>query len=436
MQKIGTWIQKKWHICSGCCFLLSAALLLGLLLASGSGAAAPAGPGTVPTEKKPAALADFTIVAEEENLEAANAFAVDLKLKHNVSLKVVKPEEFTGNYGLYIDMADFNSYGGYKYGISCEETENGAAIYLNGSGPSLATAMDFVVNKGIQDPQAFPFGLEEPIIGYEWNADDVNLTGLGFQLSEQSKRELYTGVEFWEMKYKSFAYGKATAYAIVVKADAPVQLKTAAADWNESHGVDNPAPKHTVCEYRDMLTEDGYEVLAITNGGFYDLNNGKSNIPLGMQIVDGVVKHEPSMDNPKHTNNWFGVTVKGQYVISDTEGYNSTYEGTLVSGVGGGLVLMKDGVPTLSAAGLDYRTVAAITKSGDLILLCMPNANYAVVTQVFMDMDLDVENVLNLDGGGSTTMHTLDESGKLTQFICETLVEREVADALAIVVKK
>jgi exopolysaccharide biosynthesis protein len=53
-----------------------------------------------------------------------------------------------------------------------------------------------------------------------------------------------------------------------------------------------------------------------------------------------------------------------------------------------------------------------------------------------MDMELDVETILNLDGGGSTTLHTLTEEGKLQQYICETPIEREVADAIAIVKKK
>ena len=96
---------------------------------------------------------------------------------------------------------------------------------------------------------------------------------------------------------------------------------------------------------------------------------------------------------------------------------------------------MRDGKPCFSTTGADYRTVVGITKGGDLIILTVSSANYAFVAQIFMDMDVDIDCVLNLDGGGSTTLHSLDESGKLTQFICETPIEREVADAIAIVKK-
>ena len=74
------------------------------------------------------------------------------------------------------------------------------------------------------------------------------MTALGFALDEVNKRELHPGVELWEMKYKSFAYGKVTAYAIRITDDADAELKVMAADWNETHNTDNPAPKHTVAE--------------------------------------------------------------------------------------------------------------------------------------------------------------------------------------------
>lgn len=440
MQKFGAWLQRKWHICSGSCFLLSAALLLCLLLNTTGGAGAVTTPpvtnppATVP--KGPASLSEFTIVANEENMEAANELAVTLKLEHDVTLQVAKPEAFSGDYGIYLDTEGFNSYGGYKYEVFWEENADRASLYINGSGASLETAIAKWLKNGLKDISAFPFGLKEPLRGYEWDTDDVNMTALGFNLDTVNTRELIAGVEVHELKYKSFAYGKVTGYAVVLKADAAAELKVIAADWNESHNAENPAPKHTVSEYAQMLEEQGYEVLAISNAGFYDLNNGKTNIPLGLQVVDGLVKKEPNTSNPKHTDNWIGLTVDGSYVISNTEGYKSTYEGKIVQGVGGGLVLMRDGIPCFSAATTDFRTVVGVTEHNDLVILTIPSANYAVAVQAFMDLDLDVKDILNLDGGGSTTLHTLNDKGTLKQFLCETPLEREVADSIAIVKKK
>ena len=69
-------------------------------------------------------------------------------------------------------------------------------------------------------------------------------------------------------------------------------------------------------------------------------------------------------------------------------------------------------------------------------MLTISGANYAVVVQAFMDMGLDMDCILNLDGGGSTTLHARTEEGELKQYLCENPVERAVADAIAIVKKK
>ncbi len=72
-----------------------------------------------------------------------------------------------------------------------------------------------------------------------------------------------------------------------------------------------------------------------------------------------------------------------------------------------------------------------------MVFLTVVKSNYATIAQIMMDLDIDVEMILNLDGGGSTTLHTRDENGELKQFMCETgSAEREVADAVAIVIKK
>jgi len=76
-----------------------------------------------------------------------------------------------------------------------------------------------------------------------------------------------------------------------------------------------------------------------------------------------------------------------------------------------------------------------ITKHNDLVIMTLPGANYAVAVQAFMDLNIDVTTVLNLDGGGSTTLHAQDENGALKLLLCETPLEREVADAIAIVIK-
>ncbi len=423
LQRDKAWLKGKWNLWTCICMVMAAVLLLVAML--------------MPLKAKndAPALSEFTIVCDAHNLDVANELAVTIYEDYGISLRVAEGDEFYGDKGIYLDMMGHNSYGGYKYSIYDRACSCGYGIYINGSGYSLDTAINEWL-LAMTNTHAYPFGVTEEISGYEWNTGDINMTGLGFDLVDAQQKELYEGVSLREMHYESFGYGKVTGYAVIVSSDADVELKVAAGAWDENTTPENPGEKHTVEEYGQMLTEEGYEVLAITNAGFYDLNTTMTYIPWGLQIVDGYVKKTPSEDNPNNTDNWFGQTADGKYVISNTAGYFETYETTIAQGVGGGRVLMKDGKPCFSTTGADYRTVVGITKTGDLIILTISSANYAFVTQVFMDMDLDVDCILNLDGGGSTTLHSLDENGELTQMICETPIEREVADAIAIVKKK
>lgn len=433
MQKIATWIQKNSLVCGGICFLLAGVVVLCTLFAWPQ---TQGGQGNTEAPDKIYKLSDFSIVTNSDNMPVAQQLAADLKTKYSVELPVVEAGAFSGECGIHLGTATFNSYGGYKYSISCEKTASGAAVYVNGSGPALETAVGKLLDDCITDPEKFPFGIEKPIVGYEWNSPDIQMTNIGFELKSISSREMTSGVDIYELKYHSRAYGDAVAHVVVVKADAQAQLYVATADWKDNHTAGNPAPKHAVGEFKDMLAAEGYEVLAITNGGFYDLNNGKTNLPHGMQIVDGVVKKEPDASKPNHGANWLGLTNDGKYVIGDVDAYYDHYKGDLVQGVGGGLILMKDGVPCHTPRAVDYRTAVAVTKNGDLAIMTMDIANYAVINQVFMELDLDIDAVLNLDGGGSTTMYARDTEGKLTRLICETFNERKVADALAVVMRK
>ena len=419
----GAVLFRKWNLWAGLCVMAAGIVLAAAMVLPGL--LQPAAPG----------LEMFTIVANNDTMQDAEALAVEIYEDHGISLPVVHCNDFTGDYGIFLNVSGFNSYGGYKYSLSARQDDNSAGIYIDGTGPALEVAIS-KWTKSAKKAAAFPFGVTEDVVGYEWNTGDVNMTGLGFELSAMTSRQLYEGVEMRELQYESFAYGKNTGYAVIVDADADVELKVSAGEWDENTTPENPGKKYTVENHGKRLTEDGYEVLAITNAGFYDLNTTMTYMPLGMQIVDGLVKKVPSRENPKNTDNWFAQTADGKYVISNTDGYYADYETKLSDGVGGGLLLMENGKPCFTSTTPDYRTVVGITKDGDLVILTISGANYAVVVQAFMDMGLEMETVLNLDGGGSTTLHARTETGALEQFICETTVEREVADAIAIVKKK
>ena len=176
----------------------------------------------------------------------------------------------------------------------------------------------------------------------------------------------------------------------------------------------------------------------MTNGGFFDLNNGKGSfLPYGMQIVDGVVKQAPSAEHPNYSDNWFGMTADGKYVISDTAGYESTYVGKIEQGVGGGRLLMIDGEAQEINSNRDYRTAVGVNADGDMVLVAVEKATYSDVTGIFASLGLDIVTVLNLDGGGSTAMYVPGTFYPKAKILGDDgWLPREVADAIAIVEKQ
>lgn len=257
-----------------------------------------------------------------------------------------------------------------------------------------------------------------------------------FAVQSQSESVLYEGVTLYEKTYVAAGYGEVKAHIIAVNADANVELKVSAGAWDETNNADNPAEAMTVVKHFRTVKNAGYNVLGMINGGFFDLNNTQSYLPYGMQVVDGVVKQAPSTAN-NYSNNWFGMTKDGKYVISNAAGYESTYAGNVQQAVGGGKLLIVDGIPVNLTSERAYRTAVGVNANGDLVMVAVEDATYSDVCHIFVDMGLDILTVLNLDGGGSTAMYVPGTYYPKALILGEDgLLPREVADAVAIVVKQ
>lgn len=380
-----------------------------------------------------AKLKDLVIVSNSKNWVAAQSLAQKLKQAFGVTLPVKSAAGFHEKGAIYVGTQDYNTYGGCRYSVVTDESA--VSIYLNGSDECLDAAEDYLL-ANINAQGGYPYGLKQEYIGYRYDRSAGGNRYEGFDIAQPSvqKTSLGSGVTKHTLTY-TYNGKSLRAYAVVVSAGSSAKLKVVAAPWDESNSASNPVNLYTVADYRQQLTDQGNNVLAICNGGFFKMSEG-SNLPFGAQIVDGKVLQAPSTANSSYSNNWFGVTTDGKYVISDTSGYESSYQGKIQYAVGGGAILMQNGKPTFPAMeNSAYLTCVGITQNGDLILLCMQTApSYAIAIRAFMDLELDVTTILNLDGGGSTTLYTTGR-GTLGYDICgDGLVPRKVADAIAIVV--
>ena len=425
--KIQSWFKAHWKSSLGITMILASVVLL--LFSAGIFAK--------PVSLESATLDNFTIVAGPESMEQARQLYGQIYTQTGIRLPVVDQKNYSKGHAIFVGTRDYNSYGGYKYCISMESDATTASIYLDGSGPALTTAGSTLVEQYQKNKAAlYPFGMEETQVGYEWNTEDTTMTGLGFYLTKTESTQLAEGVTLLEMKYKSLALGKVDASVVVVEAGADAKMVVAAAAWDASNSVENPVSLYTTEQYGQQLVDQGYEVLAISNAGYFKKQAG-SNLPWGMQIVDGVVMQEPNKSEPKYTNNWVGMTKDGKYVISDTEGYESTYKGNLQCAVGGHYIMMQDGIPCFINGTPYFRTAVGINDKGDFVIVQMDDINYAALVQVFMDLNMDITTVLNLDGGGSSTLHARTDKGELKRIVCGNgALERPIADTIAFVVGK
>ena len=266
---------------------------------------------------------------------------------------------------------------------------------------------------------------------YSWRE---NLPNYGLCLTAERSENLLSGVMYLQRDYIRNDGKPVQTHIVIADKDAPV----AAAVWGSPQGQSQTVPEHVA-----QMESLGKNVIAAVNADFFHFFNNGDKTTYGAQIIDGVVHKEPNKVE-HYGDNWFGVTTDGEYVLSDLEGYENTYKGKLYQAVGGGVWLMREHqlFPHRSEA-VDPRTAVGITDDGGLVLVCVDGrseatvgATYADLLQVFLDLDVPIRTVLNLDGGHSTILmgKTAEGEMKILNSPSSGLSElRPVADILTIV---
>lgn len=268
---------------------------------------------------------------------------------------------------------------------------------------------------------------------YSWR---VNLPNYGLCLAAEREQTLCRGVTYLQRDYIR-EDGKPVQTHIVIAAK---DSSAKAAVWGSPQGQSDTVPEHVA-----LMERLGKNVVAAVNADFFHFFNNGDKTTYGAQIIDGVVYKEPNKVE-HYGENWFGVTKDGEYVLSDLEDYEKNYKGKLDQAVGGGVWLMREHnlCPHRSPA-VEPRTAVAITDDGGVVLVCVDGrseatvgATYADLLQVFLDLDVPIRTVLNLDGGHSTILmgKTADGQMKILNSPSSGLSElRPVADILTLVKK-
>ncbi len=217
---------------------------------------------------------------------------------------------------------------------------------------------------------------------------------------EEDSFDIIEGVHYSKRRYRVGDGREAFVYLAFLSPEAKASLAVSA------------SPLRTIKRVKDHAAEFDKKVLFAMNAGFFHFFNDGDLTPYSIQIVHGVVMAEPAHDKPQYCTYWVGRTKDGKNVISDIDGYFDTYKGKLEYAVGGGLMLIKDGKLHLHVGrGRGPRSAVAIATDGTVILLnCdgrssrSSGLSYGDMVEVCMGLGYEIRDLLNLDGGGSTTV--------------------------------
>ena len=227
-------------------------------------------------------------------------------------------------------------------------------------------------------------------------------------LTEKAEdRAIYKGVQYCKCRYLRGNGESVWVYLITVLPDAPAKLAVSAA----SLGTVKMVKRHA-SEF------DGYVICAMNAGYFHFFNNGDLT-PYGIQVVHGEEMFPPGKDKPEYSNNWVGFSKQGQIVFGNAEDYDKYWRHKLEYAVGGGMRLIQNGEICLwEDSRKAPRTTIGIADDGTLILMCADGRSplsagltYGDVIDVYTGLGYRIKELLNLDGGGSTTLVMRTDNG-------------------------
>lgn len=400
-------------------------------------------------------LDSFAVVASTVTDASAKAIVDFVKNKYGFTLQIKTPaDNYVGN-AIYINLG--NTYGGVRYGLDHGVNSKGyMEVYLDETSANISAYVNSFLNNNLTTTkESYDFFNNFSKKSFRYELGSVANQGYTFNPDQDVVRTLADGVTYIQRTYTTSSGTKVKAYITVLEAGASAHVEVQAAKLTKVSTCENDnsanclnlhglSPK-TTSEFVAEMEAEGKNVLVGMNAGFFMLSAG-CYAPWGMQIVNGRVDAEPRADTSttKKYSNWFAITKDGKPVIGDLAAYNNTYKGNILYGVGSRDMLLKNGTYTTPSGAYDARTAVGYNANGDIVMLTVPGndkdatnpgATLADLSQVFMDLDIDITNALSLDGGGSTTMVVEATNGnpKLESPLYSTTEERALGNILAIV---
>lgn len=255
--------------------------------------------------------------------------------------------------------------------------ENNAVAGVNGDFFSFKTSSPFgaFIDKG--EVKAAPINANEPYPTFY--LDSNNNAGI----------DIFTRT----MAVKSLRSGK---QAVIQNINKPVGEYNFITLYNKNYGTHSIGNK-----YHDDLVE-----MVVVNDVVQEIRIGQEPIPMPQDGYIIAIRGGAKI----HILNNFQVGDPVELNVSTTPNYEN-----IKFAIGGGHIVLKDGIPTNSNPGLNVngdqpRTGVGITQDGKELIIATIDGRHANFKGVGLEVfgaifkDLGAYNAINLDGGGSTTM--------------------------------
>lgn len=188
---------------------------------------------------------------------------------------------------------------------------------------------------------------------------------------------------------------------------------------NNSTDISKGWKKQTLTSMTNVLMNAGYEVMAMINADFWNMDNINPRGPVHMEGTVISDRWDYSERLSQQALSYVGVRQGNIPFLDYKESYDA-YKALLTDCTGGGVVMLKDGkIPDIAYAAKDPRTAIGYTANGTWWLLTAAGRGYDSAAGLTyrqmgaMFKSLDCTDALNLDGGGSAQMLIRDpKTGK------------------------
>ena len=251
---------------------------------------------------------------------------------------------------------------------------------------------------------------EYPLDDYEAERAEY---GYMKMVKETDRRTLCEGVEFCERLYTRGDGVEVWVYLTTISPNAKAQLAVSASPLRTLKFV-----KQHAAEFEAAFDK---KVLYAMNASFFHYFHDGDLTPYGIQIMNGVEMALPvSGENklkPWYSHNFLAVDKEGNAFVCNSDEFYEKWRGKLAFAVGGGLRLIRDGKICLHHdPEFGPRTTVGFADDGTIILMCVDGRSkrsggisYADTIDIYTHLGFEIRELLNLDGGGSTTVVLREE---------------------------